>query len=107
MELLNIFADLKTWIGGIGIIGVVSGVWFFVKKNGWALLLDKYAKKGTIFFKEAGELFFSLSELSQKVDDAIKDNGNLIENNVKEAIEAGKTVKAELDDVIVIIKPKK
>jgi hypothetical protein len=79
----------------------------FVKKNGWALLIDKYAKKGTIFFKETGEFFLSLSVLSQKIDDSIKDNGNLIENSVKEAIEAGKTVKAELRDVIVIIKPKK
>lgn len=107
MELLNIFQDAKAWIAGVGAIGVISTVWIFIKKNGWALLIDKYSKKGTVLFKELGDVFYSLSDLSDKIDKSIKDNGSLIENNVKEAIESGKTVKAELNDVIVIIKPKK
>lgn len=106
MELLNILADVKGWVSGISLLGVISVAWLFIKKKGWALVIDKYSKKGTILFKEVGELFFSLSDLSDRIDKSIKDDGSLIENNVKEAIAAGKVVRAELDDVIIEIRPK-
>ena len=107
MELLSIFTDVADWVKGIGIIGIISGIWFFVRKNGLATIIDKFSKKGTILFRETGEMFYSLSSFSQKVDDAIKDNGKLVENNVNEAIAAGKKVVAETKDVVMIIKPKK
>jgi len=107
METLSIFTDIGAWIKGFGLVAIISAVWFFVKKKGLATLIDKYSKKGTIFFRETGEMFFSLSEFSQHVDNAIKDDGSLVENNVKEAIQAGKKVVAETEDVVMIIKPKK
>jgi len=106
MEILNILADVKTWVSGISLLGVISVAWLFIRKKGWALIIDKYSKKGTIIFKEVGEFFFSLSDLSKKIDQSIKDNGSLNENSLKEAITAGKVVRAELDDVIIVIRPK-
>lgn len=107
METLSIFTDIGAWMKGLGVVAIISAIWFFIRKNGLALIIDKYSKKGTILFRETGEMFFSLSKFSQKVDDAIKDDGSLIENNVNEVINAGKKVVAETEDVVMIIKPKK
>ena len=104
---MGLLDNLKEWIAGVGSIGIAGVIWMYIKKKGFALTIDKLSKKGTIVFREVGEFFFSLSDLSDKIDKSIKDNSDLIENNIKEVIKAGKVVKAELNDVIVIIKPKK
>jgi len=107
METLSIFTDASDWLKGMGIVAIISSIWFFIKKYDLAIMIDKLSKKGTVFFKETGEVFMSLSQFSNEVDKSIKDNGNLVENNIDEAIAAGKKVIAETKDVVLIIKPKK
>lgn len=108
--ILGIFANIKTWAIGTFISGILGiGV---VKK--WALIVDKFAKLTTKWSNTIGiamqigsRLLFSVRDTSQKIDDAISEDGSTNLNTLKEALELGKKVKVELDDMIVVFKPKK
>jgi hypothetical protein len=108
--ILGIFTGLKAKIGG-GILSLILGIGFI--KN-WAKIADKVAKfvakwSGEIYvyIQEHGDVFLKIENTANKIDDAIDDNGKTDLSTLKEAIELGKQVKVELDDMIVVFKPKK
>jgi len=107
METLSIFSNIGDWLTGAGVVTIVSAIWFVIKKKGWATLIDRFAKKAAPITQQIGEAFLGTSDVFKKIDAAIKDDGSLIQNSVKDVIESGKTAIAEWDDVIVEIKPKK
>lgn len=108
--ILGIFTNIKSWAIGTFISGILGiGV---VKK--WALIVDKIAKITTkwsntiaIGMQVGSKLLFSVRDTSQKIDDAIAEDGSTNLNTLKEALELGKKVKVDLDDMIVVFKPKK
>ena len=108
--ILGIFSGLGAKIGW-GVAGVASA-FGIVKK--WGLIVDKAAKFITkwsntigIAMQVGSKLLFSVRDTSQKIDDAIAEDGSTSLNTLKEALELGKNVKLELEDMIVIFKPKK
>lgn len=105
MELLNIFADFSDWVKGGSIVMVVGVIVTILRKKG--VPLKFWLGRASVITKEIGEAFLSTSDVLSKADSAIKDDGKLIENSVKDVIEAGKQAKLEWHDVILEIKPKK
>lgn len=109
--ILGIFSGLGAKIGW-GIAGIAS-TFGIVKK--WGLIVDKAAKfiakwSDTIYLAMpmVSNFFLDVRNTSRKVDDAISDEtGHPDIKTLKEAIELGKKVKVDLDDMIVIFKPKK
>ena len=109
--ILGIFSGLGAKIGW-GVAGVASA-FGIVKK--WGLIVDKVAKFVTkwsntiaIGMQVGSKLLFSVRDTSQKIDDAISDDtGSPNINTLKEALELGKKVQVELEDMIVVFKPKK
>jgi hypothetical protein len=105
MELLNIFADLSDWAKGGVVVVVVGTVVTIIRRKG--INLKSILGKASVITKEIGEAFLASSNAFDKADDAIKEDGKLIENSVKDVIEAGKNAVIEWEDVIMTIKPKK
>jgi hypothetical protein len=108
--ILGIFAKAKAWAVGTAIAGILALA--FVKK--WMLKIDwvakfvaKYSNTIALVMKEGSDVFLGIHDTAQKIDDAISDDGSTDLNTLKEAITLGKNVKVELDDVILIVKPKK
>lgn len=109
--ILSIFSGLGAKIGW-GVAGIASA-FGIVKK--WGLIADKCAKfiakwSNTIYLTMpiVSNFFLDIRNTSQKVDDAISDEtGHPDINTLKEAIELGKKVKVDLDDMVVVFKPKK
>lgn len=109
--ILGIFANIKAW----GISTILAGIFGLGIVKKWTLIVDKIAKLTTkwsntigIAMQVGSRLLFSVRDTSQKIDDAIADDtGTPNINTLKEALELGKKVKVELDDMIVIFKPKK
>lgn len=109
--ILSIFSNIKTWAIGTTLAGFL-GLGFIKKK---ALIVNKIAKFVTkwsntiaISMQVGSKLLFSVRDTSQKIDDAIADDtGSTNINTLKEALELGKKVKVDLDDMVVIFKPKK
>lgn len=105
--ILSIFAGIKTW-GIATIISAILGLGI-VKK--WAILVDIAAKfiskwSGKIYLEiqEHSSLLLDIQNTTQKIDDAIAEDGSTDLNTLKEAIELGKTVKVKLEDIILEIK---
>lgn len=103
MELL--FLNISEWAMG-GVAGAVAGVivTFFRKKG---VNLKAIFSKASKITKEIGEAFLETSDVFAEADKAIKDDGKLVENSVKDVIAAGKEAVLEWKDVIVVVKPKK
>ena len=102
----GLFSKIGAWIQGNAIgLGVVF-VFGFLAKHGWSLIIKKFASKGAVVTKEIGELFTDSSNFLNTLDKAIKDDGTIEQNSVKELLESGKHVIAEGRDVIISIKPK-
>ncbi len=109
MELLNIFEQLSNWIteivtSGIVVTAVCIVVTIFRKKG---INIKLILSKASDITEEIGEAFLATSNAFDKADAAIKDNGRLKENSVKDVIAAGKHAIIEWKDVIIEIKPKK
>ena len=108
--ILGIFSGIKTWTIS-AVVGAVLGLGI-VKK--WALIVDRAAKfvakwSGKIYveIQEHSNIFLDVQNTSQKIDDAISDDGTTNLNTLKEALELGKKVKIDLEDIVIDIKPKK
>lgn len=107
---LGIFSSIKTW-SIAAVVGAILGIGAIKKK---ALIVDKAAKfvakwSGKIYveIQEHSGVFLNIKNTAQKVDDAIAEDGSTDLNTLKEALELGKKVKVELEDMIVEFKPKK
>lgn len=85
---------------GVTIIGTL------LAKNGWSQIIKKFAHKGAEVTKEIGEFFADGSTFLATLDNAIKEDGTIVQNSVPELLSAGKAVIAEGKDVIISIKPK-
>lgn len=104
---LAIGAKLKALLSGLGAIGAVGAVVTILRKKGYISTVKIFSKRAAQITKEVGEFLLDTSTVFNKVDEAIRDDGTLIENSVKDVIAAGKEAIAEFEDVIVVIKPKK
>ena len=106
METLTIWTNIGQWLLDQGYLIIVGIVGTFAAKKGWTILIDKFSKKATVITKELGEAFMSASDVFQKLDDMIRDDGTLVENSTKDVWKAGKILVAETKDVVISIKPK-
>ena len=102
----GIFQKIGDWLQGGAVGMAVVFLFGLMAKQGWSLLIKKIANKGAAITKEVGELFSDSSVFLATLDTAIKDDGTIEQNSVKELISAGKEVIAEGKDVIISIKPK-
>lgn len=107
---LSIFANIKAW----GISTVVSGILGIGIVKKWAMIVDKWAKFVSkwsntigIAMQKGSVALFSVHDTAELIDSAIAEDGTTNFNTLKEAFEAGKKVKVELEDMIVEFKPKK
>lgn len=109
MELLNIFTDwfaqISDWAKGGASVVVVGAIVTILRKR--KIPLKKWLGLAADITKEIGEAFLASSDAFSEADKAIKEDGKLIENSVKDVIAAGKRAKIEWEDVILEIKPKK
>ena len=105
MELLNIFTDISDWAKGGALIAVIGTIITIIRKKGINIKL--ILNRASDITEEIGEAFLATSNALDQADQAIKGNGRLIENSVKDVIAAGKKAVIEWEDVIMEIKPKK
>lgn len=75
-------------------------------KYGITQFLKKLARKGVGLFHSIETTASSLEELCQSVDNAIKEDGTIEQNSLKDVIASGKAVKTSVGDMIVEFKPK-
>lgn len=108
MILLNFLGmDLSAWFTGAGAIGIIGIIVTILRKRGYITNVKFWTKKLAVITQELGEAFLETADVFEAMDNAVKENGNLQENKVKEILEQGKEAKMEWKDVIVIFKPKK
>ncbi len=88
-------------------IEAIVGVVLSLLSIGFVLKAKAIFGKGAKVTKEIGEFFLATSGVFEAADNAIKEDGSLKENSIKEIIAAGKKAKLEWQDVIIEIKPKK
>ena len=105
MDLLNIFNQFSEWAAGGAMVVVVGVIVTIFRKKGINIKL--ILGRASDITEEIGEAFLATSNALDKADQAIKGNGRLIENSVKDVIAAGKIAVIEWEDVIMEIKPKK
>lgn len=105
-EKTGLFSKIGGWIQGGAISLLVAFIGGIAAKHGWTIIAKKIAKKGAIITKEVGEFFADSSTFFTVLDSAIKDDGKIDQNSIKEVLAAGKEVLAEGKDVIISIKPK-
>lgn len=106
-ETVGLFGKVMNYLDNKGlelIIGFVSGLG--VVKT-WLMFAKKYLPSAGDIFQEIGEVFIGGSNFFRQLDASIKADGKIDQDNLKEAIAAGKTVIAEAKDVIITITPKK
>ncbi|MBV5334408.1 MAG: hypothetical protein JZU49_01200 [Sulfuricurvum sp.] len=102
----GLFQKVGTWIQS-NLIGVGTVFVFgIMAKEGWSLAIKSIANKGATITKEVGEFFTDSSVFLSTLDNAIKADGTIEQNSVKELLAAGKEVLAEGKDVIISIKPR-
>jgi len=100
-------SGISNWVSGTGITVIVGIVVAFLRRKGYMRSVQFWVKFGVSITKEIGEAFLSTSDVYKAMDNAIKEDGRLKENCVKDIIAQGKEAFVEWNDVIVIIKPKK
>ena len=97
-DLLSLLIEHGDWIATL-IFGLLGG--HFIKN------FKKYMKKGGTFTKQLGEAFLATSDVFEKIDQSIKEDGSFKENSIAEIIAEGKEAFIEWEDVVLHIKPKK
>lgn len=105
METLFLGINISEWAMGGVFIAIAGFLVTFFRKKG--INLKRIFQKASVITKEIGEAFLETSDVFAKADKAIKDDGKLIENSVKDVIAEGKEALIEWKDVIMVIKPKK
>lgn len=105
MEILFFGLDISGWAQGGALVVLAGVIVTFARKKG--INLKAIFSRASVITKEIGEAFLATSNVFETADKAIKDDNKLIENSVKDVIQAGKEAVLEWTDVIVTIKPKK
>jgi hypothetical protein len=105
MEILFFGLDVSGWAQGGALVVIAGAIIAFARKR--KINLKAIFSRAAVITKEIGEAFLATSNAFDKADNAIKEDNKLIENSVKDVIEAGKEAVLEWTDVIVTIKPKK
>ncbi|MHA1344721.1 MAG: hypothetical protein ACTSQG_12085 [Promethearchaeota archaeon] len=86
------------------VIGLVVGI-FGV--GSWAKIRF-FSEKGSVLFRELGELFLSGADVMDQINKDIADDGKLDGKEIRDIVQVqGKTLIKEFRDVKIIIKPKK
>jgi hypothetical protein len=98
--------DISGWLSGTGSIGVVGIIVIILRKRGYIMSVKFWSKKLEIITHKIGKAFLETSDVFGEMDGAIKDNGRLKENSVKELIAEGREAVLAWKDVIITIKPK-
>ena len=108
MELLAFLGmDVSGWLTGAGLTVVVGIIVTVLRKKGYIGSIKFWAKRIGVITQQIGEALLETSDVFEKIDEAIKDDGTLKENSIKEILAEGKEAIVEWKDAIVSIKPKK
>jgi len=105
MELLFLGLDVSGWLTGAGAIVIAGIIVTILRKKG--INIKKYLGFASVITKELGEAFLETSDVFAAADKAIKKDGHLKENSVKDVINEGKEAIIEWKDVVMIVKRKK
>ena len=105
MELLFLGLDVSGWLIEAGAVVIAGIIVTILRKRG--INIKKYLGLASVITKELGEAFLETSDVFAAADNAIKEDGHLKENSVKDILKEGKEVIIEWKDVILIIKPKR
>ena len=105
MELLFLGLDVSGWLTGAGAIVIAGIIVTILRKKG--INIKKYLGFASVVTKELGEAFLETSDVFAAADKAIKEDGHLKENSVKDVINEGKEAIIEWKDVVMIVKRKK
>lgn len=97
--------DIGGWLASSGAIVLSGMVVTILRKKGYIKGVKLFSRKIAQVTQEIGEAFLETSDVFEKIDEAIKENGRLKENCVRDVISEGKEAMVEWKDVIVIIKP--
>jgi len=106
VQSLSFFGNIWDSIKTSGIWVVITFICGILSKNGVTKIVKAVAGKTTIVTHELSDVSMAVSNFSDLIDKAIKDDGSVDENSLKQAANAGKTVIAETKDAWVTIKPK-
>ena len=107
MEILEIFGlDVTGWLSGLGVVGMAGIIVTYLRKRGYIQSVKFWAKKLEVITQKIGEALLETSDVFGAMDDAIKENGQLKENSVKDIIKEGKEAVMEWKDAMVTIKSK-
>jgi hypothetical protein len=107
MKILLFGLDISGWIASTGAIVIVGAIVTLLRKKGLILNIKYFFGFMSKITKEVGEAFLESSDVFAEADKAIREDGHLIENSVKDVIREGKEAIIEWKDVIMIVKPKK
>jgi hypothetical protein len=102
----RLFHRIGDWLKSNALELGIAFIGGLIAKSGWTLTIKAFARKGAVITKEVGEFFTDSSTFLIAVNNAIKDDGSIEQNNIDDAIAAGKEVIAEGKDVIISIRPK-
>ena len=105
MELLFLGLDVSGWLTGAGAIVIAGIIVTILRKKG--INIKKYLGFASVITKELGEAFLETSDVFAAADKAIKKDGHLKENSVKDVINEGKEAIIEWKDVVMTVKRKK
>lgn len=98
--------DIFGWLSGTGSIGVVGIIVIILRKRGYIMSVKFWSKRLEVITHNMGKALLETSDVFGAMDEAIKDNGRLKENSVKDIIKEGKEAILEWKDVFIVIKPK-
>lgn len=107
MELLIFGFDISGWIEGGGVVLLAGLIVMILRKKGLIFKVKSFFGLMHRVTEEIGEAFIASSDVFGAADKAIKEDGTLKENSVKDVIAAGKEAVIEWKDVVLIVKPKK
>lgn len=102
----GLFHRVGDWIKSNAMEMGIAFIGGLMAKGGWTLIIKAFARKGAVITKEVGEFFTDSSTFLIAVNNAIRDDGSIEQNNIDDAISAGKEVIAEGKDVIISIRPR-
>lgn len=99
------FSKALTWVQN-NLIGLLGGSLFTMIPLAIRMKIKSLAHKGSIVMKEIGELCLDSSDFLSVIDNSIKEDGKLVENNVTELVQSGKKLIVQGKDVKISISQK-
>ena len=106
MELLFLNLNITEWLTGAGAVVVAGIIVTILRKKGLILKVKSIFGFISTITEELGQAFLETSDVFGAMDSAIKKDGRLRENSVKDIIKEGKEAVIEWKDVVMIVRPK-